>query len=48
MNTKDFGFKGQNARGALPVSSNIAEGYERRSNKEFINFLSYARGLSGE
>ncbi|MGR5067483.1 four helix bundle protein [Vibrio sp. PNB23_22_6] len=48
MKLKDFGFKDQITRSSLSISSNIAEGYERRSDKEFINFLSYARGSSGE
>ncbi|MEZ9631455.1 four helix bundle protein [Vibrio breoganii] len=47
-NTRDFGFKDQITRSALSVPSNIAEGYERRSAKEFRNFLSYAKGSCGE
>jgi four helix bundle protein len=46
--SKDFGFKDQTTRSSLSVPSNIAEGYERKSDKEFINFLSYAKGSSGE
>ncbi|MGR5120708.1 four helix bundle protein [Vibrio astriarenae] len=46
--SKDFGFKDQITRCALSIPSNIAEGYERKGTREFINFLSYAKGSSGE
>ncbi len=45
---KDYGFKDQIQRAAVSVSSNIAEGYERGSNKEFVHFLYYAKGSCGE
>ena len=35
-------------RAALSVASNVAEGYERNSNKEFIRFLNTAKGSCGE
>ena len=47
-NLKDFGFKDQITRSGLSIPSNIAEGLERNSSKETINFLSYAKGSCGE
>ncbi|MBN2323609.1 MAG: four helix bundle protein [Spirochaetes bacterium] len=45
---KDYGFKDQITRSGLSVSSNIAEGFERESNRQCLNFLSYAKGSCGE
>lgn len=45
---KDFGFKDQLQRAVISIANNIAEGFERRTNKEFINFLYYAKGSAGE
>lgn len=47
-NLKDYGFKDQITRSGLSIPSNIAEGIERRTKKEKINFLSYAKGSCGE
>lgn len=47
-NNKDFGFRDQITRAGLSIPSNIAEGYERGSNKEIANFLNYAKGSAGE
>lgn len=47
-NLKDFGFKDQITRSGLSIPSNIAEGIERNSDKETVNFLSYAKGSCGE
>lgn len=44
----DFGFRDQIQRAAVSVSNNIAEGFERRSNKEFTQFLYIAKGSAGE
>ena len=47
-NSRDFGLRDQMQRAAVSVPSNIAEGYERNSNREFIQFLGYSRGSGGE
>ena len=47
-NLNDYGFKDQITRAGLSIPSNIAEGYERESNKEIANFLNYAKGSAGE
>jgi len=44
----DYGFKDQISRSGLSIPSNIAEGVERNSPKETVNFLSYAKGSCGE
>ncbi|MDD2899063.1 MAG: four helix bundle protein [Desulfuromonadaceae bacterium] len=45
---KDFGFKDQITRSGLSIPSNIAEGFDRVSNKECVTFLSYAKGSCAE
>ena len=44
----DFGLKNQMRDSAVSISSNIAEGFERRSRKEYLNFLNIAKGSAGE
>ncbi len=45
---KDFRFKDQIRAAAGSIMDNIAEGFERSSRLEFINFLSYSKGSCGE
>lgn len=33
---------------SVSILSNIAEGFERRSRKEYLNFLNIAKGSAGE
>lgn len=47
-NCKDYGFRDQIQRAAVSVPSNIAEGYERNTNREYIQFLHIAKGSCGE
>ena len=44
----DHGLKDQIQRAAVSVMSNIAEGFERRSDKSFLSFLAIAKGSAGE
>ncbi len=45
---KDFGLKNQMRRSAVSITSNIAEGFDRNNNKEFIYFLRIAKASSSE
>ena len=45
---RDFGFKDQIRRASVSVLNNIAEGFERGSNRDFIRFLYYSKGSVGE
>ncbi len=46
--TGDYKFKEQIHSAAVSVMSNIAEGFSRRSTKEFIQFLFIAKGSVAE
>jgi four helix bundle protein len=45
---KDYGLKDQIRRASVSVMSNIAEGFESRTDTQFINYLGHAKGSSGE
>ncbi|MBK1833216.1 four helix bundle protein [Roseibacillus ishigakijimensis] len=45
---KLYALRDQMARSAISIPSNIAEGAERETNKEFRRFLNIAKGSAGE
>jgi four helix bundle protein len=45
---KDFALRNQLRSAALSIPTNIAEGFERTSTKEYLNFLNIAKGSAGE
>jgi len=46
--SKDYGLINQIRKASMSIGSNIAEGHERGGSKEFLQFLSIAKGSSGE
>ena len=47
-NLKEYALKDQIFRSSISIASNIAEGYERQTNKELIRYLYIAKGSCGE
>ena len=45
---KDFSLVDQIRRAAVSIGSNIAEGFDRGNNKEFMTFLGIAKGSAAE
>lgn len=46
--SKDFAFKDQMQRAGVSIMNNMAEGFERKTNNEFKQFLFVSKGSCGE
>lgn len=45
---KDYSFKDQISRASVSISNNIAEGFDRKTNPDFIRFLYFAISSNSE
>ena len=45
---RDYGLKDQIRRASVSVMSNIAEGFESKTQAQFIKYLGYAKASAGE
>jgi len=45
---RDYGLRNQIQRAVVSIMANIAEGYERRSDTEFLRFLDFSKASAGE
>ena len=46
--SRDYALRDQIRRAAISIPSNISEGFARRSNREFVQFLFIAKGSAAE
>ncbi|MCX6809676.1 MAG: four helix bundle protein [Candidatus Berkelbacteria bacterium] len=46
--SSDYSYRDQIRRASVSIMNNIAEGYERKGNKEYCRFLFIAKGSCGE
>ena len=46
--TQDYPLISQVRRASFSVTANIVEGFERNGNREFVHFLTIAKGSAGE
>ncbi len=46
--SRDFGLRDQIRRASVSIIANIAEGYGRKTNKDFAHFLVIAHGSAAE
>ena len=46
--SRDYGLRDQMQRAAVSIMSNVAEGFERGGNQEFVQFLYVAKASCGE